>query len=70
MDTTIATTASCEVRAVIRFLHAGQSVAEIRRLCRVYGENVMSGSYVNGAGNSGMGALMCMMEMVKDDTQL
>jgi hypothetical protein len=40
MDTTIATPASCEVRAVIRFIHAGgQSAAEIyRRLCRVYGE--------------------------------
>jgi cytochrome c-type biogenesis protein CcmH/NrfF len=44
MDTIIATPASCEVRAVIRFLHAeGQSVAEIHhRLCRVYGDNVMS----------------------------
>jgi transposase len=33
---------------VIRFLHAeGQSAAEIhRRLCRVYGDNVMSGSSV------------------------
>jgi transposase len=36
--------ASCEVRAVIRFLHAErQSAAEIhRRLCRVYGDTVMS----------------------------
>ena len=42
MDTVIAAPASCEVRAVIRFLHAeGQSGAEIhRRLCRVYGANV------------------------------
>ena len=32
MDTVIAAPASCEVRAVIRFLHAeGQSVAEIHR---------------------------------------
>jgi cytochrome c-type biogenesis protein CcmH/NrfF len=58
MDTTIAASASCEVRVVISFLHAGQSAAEIhRRLCRVYGDNVMSDSCVNGAGNSGMGAL-------------
>jgi len=44
MDTIIAASASCKVRAVIRFLHAeGQSAAEIhRRLCRVYGDNVMS----------------------------
>jgi len=44
MDTTITAPASCEVRAVIRFLHAeGQSAAEIlRRLCRVYGDTVMS----------------------------
>jgi len=44
MDTIIATPASCEVRAVIRFHHAeGQSAAEIhRRLCHVYGDNVMS----------------------------
>ena len=42
MDTVIAAPASCEVPAVIRFLHAeGQSAAEIhRRLCRVYGDNV------------------------------
>jgi transposase len=32
-----------EVPAVIRFLHAGQSAAEIhRRLCHVYGYNVVS----------------------------
>jgi hypothetical protein len=44
MDTIIAAAASCEVRAVIRFLHTkGQSGAEIyRRLCRVYGDNIMS----------------------------
>jgi len=44
MDTIIAAPASCKVRAVIRFLHAeGQSAAEIHhRLCRVYGNNVMS----------------------------
>jgi transposase len=48
MDTIIAAPASCEVRAVIRLLHAeGQSMAEIyRRLCRVYGDNVMSDSCV------------------------
>jgi transposase len=48
MGTTIAAPASCEVRAVIRFLHAeGQSAAEIhRRLCRVYGDNVMNDSCV------------------------
>ena len=43
MDTIIAAPASCEVHAVTRFLHAErQSAAEIhRRLCRVYGDNVM-----------------------------
>jgi hypothetical protein len=36
--------ASCEIRAVIRFLHAkNMSVAEIHReLCAVYGRKVMS----------------------------
>jgi hypothetical protein len=55
MDTIIAAPASCEVCAVIRFLHAGQSVAEIlRRLCCVYGDNFMSDSCVReGAENSG-----------------
>jgi hypothetical protein len=44
MDTINAAPASCEVRAVIRFLQAkGQSAAEIhRRLCPVCGDNVMS----------------------------
>jgi transposase len=48
MDTVIAAPASCEVRAVISFLHAeGQSAVEIHcRLCRVYGVNVMSDSCV------------------------
>jgi len=47
MDTIIAAPTSCEVRAVIHFLHAeGQSVAEIRQLCHVYGDNVMSDSCV------------------------
>jgi transposase len=48
MDTVIAAPTSCEVRAVIRFLHAeGQSTAQIhRRLYRVYGDNVMSDSCV------------------------
>ena len=48
MDTTIAAPASCEVRAVIRFLHAeGHSAAEIhRRLCLVYGDTVMSDNCV------------------------
>jgi len=47
MDTIIVAPASCEVRAVIRFLQAGQSAAEIhRRLCRVYGDNVISDSSV------------------------
>jgi hypothetical protein len=48
MDTIIAAPASCEVRAVIRFLYAeGQSAAEVhRRLCLVYGVNVMSDSFV------------------------
>jgi len=47
-DTIIAAPASCKVRAVIRFLHAeGQSAEEIhRRLCPVYGDNVMSDSCV------------------------
>jgi len=44
MDTIIAASASCEVHAVIHFLHAeGQSAAEIHhRLCCVYIDNVMS----------------------------
>ena len=48
MDTTIAAPASCEVCAVIRFLHAeGQSATETHRgLCRVYSDNVMSDSCV------------------------
>jgi hypothetical protein len=46
MDIIIAAFASCEIRAVRRFLHAEeQSAAEIRRrLCRVYGDNIMSDS--------------------------
>jgi hypothetical protein len=46
MDAIIAAPASCEVRAVIRFLHAEEQIgAEIhRRLCRVYGDNVKSDS--------------------------
>jgi len=73
MDTIIAAPASCEARAVIRFIHTeGQSAAEIdRRLFRVYGGNIMSDSCVeNGAENSGMGALICMTKVVKNDTQL
>jgi hypothetical protein len=48
MGTIIAAPASCEVCAVIRFLHAaGQSAAKIhRRVCRVYADNVMNGSCV------------------------
>jgi len=48
MDTINAAPASCKVRAVVRFLHAaGQSAAEIHhRVCRVYGDNVMSDSCV------------------------
>jgi transposase len=48
MDTIIVDPANCEARAVIRLLHAeGQSVAEIHlRLCRIYGDNVMSDSCV------------------------
>src|SRR5215510_9084285 len=48
MDTITAAPTSCEVRAVIGFLHAeGQSAAEIhRRLCRVYGDTVMSDNCV------------------------
>ena len=48
MDTIIATPTSHEVCAVIHFVHAeGQSAAEIHcRLCRVYGDNVMSDSCV------------------------
>jgi hypothetical protein len=48
MDTIIAAPASCEVRAMIRFLHAErQSAAKIhRRLCCVYGDNVISDSCV------------------------
>ena len=47
MDTIITAPASCEVHAVIRFLHTeGQSASGIRRLCHVYGDNVMSDSCV------------------------
>jgi hypothetical protein len=48
MDTIIAAPTSCKVSAVICFLYTeGQSTAEIhRRLCRVYGDNVMSDSCV------------------------
>jgi hypothetical protein len=48
MDTIITAPASCEVHAVVRFLHAeGQSPAEIHHhLCHVYGDNVMSDSCV------------------------
>jgi transposase len=48
MDNIIATPANCKVRAVIRFLHTGgQSTAKIHhRLCRVYGDNVVSDSCV------------------------
>ena len=44
MDTITTAPTSCEVRAVIRFLHAeGQSATEIQRWwCHVYGDNVMS----------------------------
>jgi hypothetical protein len=45
MDT-IAAPSSCEVCAVIRFQAEEPSAAEIRRLCRVYGDNVMSDSFV------------------------
>jgi hypothetical protein len=40
----IDTRASCEIRAVIRFLHAkNMSAAEIHpELCAVYGQNIMS----------------------------
>jgi hypothetical protein len=46
MDTIIAASASCKVRAVICFLHTGQIAAEIHcQLCRVYGDdNIMSDS--------------------------
>jgi hypothetical protein len=46
MDTIITTSASCKVRAVVHLLHTeGQSTAEIhRRLCRVYGDNIMCDS--------------------------
>jgi hypothetical protein len=44
VNTIIAAPATWEVRAVIRFLHAeGQSATKIHgRLCRLYGDNVMS----------------------------
>jgi hypothetical protein len=47
MDTIIAAPSGCEVRAVICFLYAGQRAAKVhRRLCHVYGDNVMSDSCV------------------------
>ena len=44
MESSVASPASCEIRSVIRFLHAeGNSAAEIhRRLCGLYGNDVMS----------------------------
>jgi hypothetical protein len=44
MDTVIATATSCEVSAVIHFLHTeGQSVDKINcQLCYVYSDNVIS----------------------------
>ena len=39
--------AACEMRSVIRFLNAkNMKLAEIRHLCDVYGEHVMSSSVV------------------------
>lgn len=48
MFATIQTSAKCEIRSVIRFLQAeGNTAAEIhRRVCAVYGENIMSDSAV------------------------
>ena len=46
MATTMEAPANCEIRSMIRFLQAaGQNATEIhRRLCIVYGENVISGA--------------------------
>jgi hypothetical protein len=73
METVIAAPNSCDVRAVIRCVCAeGKSAVEIhRRLCRVYGDNIMSDFVCeNGAENAGMSALICMTKVVKNDTQL
>jgi RNase P/RNase MRP subunit POP5 len=71
MDTIIVSPASCEVRAVIRFLHGGQSAAEIhRRFRRVYGDNVTGDSCVREWCRKFRDALMCMTKVVKDDTRL
>jgi hypothetical protein len=55
--------ASCEIRAVIRFLHdKNMNAAEIHReLCAVYGQNVMSEGtvrqwcrmFIDGGGGGG-----------------
>jgi len=74
MDTIIAAPASCEVRAVIRFfLHFTQKDKARPRFivdCVVYVVIMLWVTVVweNGAENSGMGALMCMKKVVKDDT--
>jgi len=73
MDTIIAAPASCELHAVIRFLHAeGQSMAEIhRRLCCVYGDNVISDSCVREwCRKFRDGRTDVHDKVVKDDTQL
>jgi hypothetical protein len=73
MDTIIVAPTSCEVHAVIHFLHTeGQTVAGIHcQLCHVYGDNFISDSCVREwCRNSGIGKLMCMTMVVKDDTQM
>jgi hypothetical protein len=73
MDAIIAAPASCEVRAVIRFLHAErQTAAEIyRRLCRVYGDNVMNDSCVREWCRKFRGGRIDVHDkVVKNDTKL
>lgn len=50
MDPLTVIHASCEVRGVIRVLEAdGHNATEIyRRLCLIYGDNIMSGTHVEG----------------------
>lgn len=70
MDPVIVIIISCIVRGTILFLQAEKhSAAEIQgRLCRKFGDNVMSYSSVRDwSGNSGIGAQMFKTRKDKDN---
>lgn len=56
--------ASCEVRSVIRFLWAKKlkPIEIYRQLCEVYGNNVISEAFANGAYVSRMDGVMFTMK--------